>query len=270
MVDIVQERARIKKVGHAGTLDPLASGVLVVCLGQATRLIDEIQKGAKSYSARFTLGCRSDTDDIDGEVEQIPDARQPALDEIRRALPAFLGVIQQRPPAYSAVKVAGRRAYHLARKGHDVELKPRPVEIFRLDIVAYAYPRLDLDVVCGSGTYIRSLGRDLAAAVGTTAVMSALTRTAVGPYRLSDAVSLDQFNEDNLADHLLSPLSVFPDKRPFTLNAREVQALRQGQAIIGREAPPASPWPAVDEDGQLVALVKERSKKLQPVRVFSA
>src|SRR5262249_43555691 len=156
----------------------------VICVGQATRLIQYVQRLPKRYRATFLLGRHSETDDTEGEITLIEGAPQPARAEIEAALSKFIGDIEQRPPAHSAVKIAGRRAYKLARQGRAVEIAPRTVTIHSLNILRYDYPELELVVECGSGTYIRSLGRDLASALGTAAVMSALERTAVGGFRV--------------------------------------------------------------------------------------
>ncbi len=157
-VNGVQRLAYPNKVGHAGTLDPLATGVLVVCLGKATRLIEFVQQQPKHYLAEFDLGLTSDTEDIEGDVRQMDDAAPVSYEDIRNALPRFVGQIMQRPPAYSALKIKGRRAYKLARRGETVELAPRPINVYSLKLVHFHYPRVTLDIVCGSGTYVRSLG----------------------------------------------------------------------------------------------------------------
>ena len=186
-VNRVQRLIRPVKVGHAGTLDPLAQGVLVLCLGPATRLIERVQQMPKHYRGTFRLGCHSPTDDTEGEVVPLSGATPPPRAAITAALGQFVGRIHQRPPAYSALKIGGQRAYHLARKGQAVTLPLRPVTIHALSINRFEYPELVLDIECGSGTYIRSLGRDLAKVVGTAAVMTGLTRTAIGPYAIDDA-----------------------------------------------------------------------------------
>ena len=168
-----------EKAGHAGTLDPLASGVLVIALGAATRLIEYVQREPKQYRAQFFLGRSSPTDDTDGQVTALEAPPVPSRDEIVAAAASLVGTIEQRPPAYSALKVHGRRAYELARRGQHVELAPRPVTIYRLDVTRYEYPELELDIECSSGTYVRAIGRDLAERVRTKAVMSALIRQAV-------------------------------------------------------------------------------------------
>jgi tRNA pseudouridine55 synthase len=207
VVDRVQRMAWPARVGHAGTLDPLATGVLVVCVGQATRLIQYVQQLPKSYRATFLLGHCSPTDDIEGEVALFEGAAEPTRAEIEAALPQFVGQIQQRPPQHSAVKVGGRRAYDLARRGAALDLPPRTVTVHRLTVTRYRYPELDVEIECGSGTYVRSLGRDLGEALGTAAVMSALERTAIGPFRVEDAVPADELDEDSLAARLQPPLA---------------------------------------------------------------
>ena len=201
-VDRVERLVRPAKAGHAGTLDPLATGVLVICVGQATRLIRFVQMMRKQYRATFLLGHSSETDDIERDVIAIPNAIVPTRAMIDGVLPQFIGDIQQRPPTHSAIKIAGRRAYKLARKGADFELAARTVTIHRIDLLRYEYPELDLDIECGSGTYIRALGRDLGAALGTAAVMSALERTAIGQFHVEQAISFDRLSLELLAAKL--------------------------------------------------------------------
>src|SRR5262245_40734947 len=179
------------KVGHTGTLDPLATGVLVLCVGAATRLADHVQLMGKTYRSTFRLGARSDTDDADGLVTSVEGGTPPAEDAVRAALAAFVGTIEQVPPAYSAAKVTGRRAYDLARRGGQVELAARPVQVYSIDVRRYDYPELDVEVRCGKGTYVRSLARDLGEKLGCGGLVQALRRTRVGPFRAEDAVALD-------------------------------------------------------------------------------
>ena len=201
-VDLVQRLARPAKVGHAGTLDPLATGVLVICVGAATRLIEYVQRMPKRYVGTFLLGRSSATEDIDGAVTLLPDPPIPAADQIEAAAKKFVGRLLQRPPAFSALKVAGQRAYDLARRGEAVDLKPRPIEVYSLKVARYEYPELVLEIECGGGTYVRSLGRDLAESLGTAAVMSALVRTAIGPWTLDTAVDPRTLTAANWQSHL--------------------------------------------------------------------
>src|SRR6185436_18531746 len=205
VVNRVQRLVKPHKVGHAGTLDPLASGVLVVCLGPATRLIEYVQRLPKRYLATFLLGRQSETEDIEGTVTELVDPSVPTEAQLRAALPNFIGCIQQLPPAFSALKVEGKRAYDLARQGETPDLKARPIEVHSIDLIEYDYPQLTFDIRCGSGTYVRSLGRDIARALGTEAVMSALTRTEIGPFHLSQALSGDDITPQSIDRAFIPP-----------------------------------------------------------------
>ncbi len=197
VVDTVGRLGAPAKVGHAGTLDPLAAGVLVVAVGGATRLVQYVQRMAKRYLGTFMLGRRSVTEDVEGEVVELPGAPVPTHEALEAAAKRLVGRIEQRPPVFSALKIHGRPAYKLARGGKPVELAPRPVDIYRIEVRAYEYPELVLEIDCGGGTYVRSLGRDLAEALGTAAVMSALSRVLIGPFRVEEAVRLDELTRDN-------------------------------------------------------------------------
>jgi tRNA pseudouridine55 synthase len=261
VVDRIQRLVRPAKVGHAGTLDPLATGVLVVCVGPATRLISYVQQMPKRYVGTFQLGRQSPTDDTDGEVTELDNPPVPTPDQIAAAAQTLVGEIRQRPPVYSAVKVQGRRAYVLARKGQSVELKPRTVTIHRIEILDYEYPQLTLEVDCGSGTYIRSLGRDLAASLGTAAVMSRLQRTAIGGFRIEDAIELESIAPENWAKHLLPSLRAVELLPQVELSAAEVAQIRQGLAVSDRAEPiDVDQFAAVDAAGQLVAILTHRGR----------
>lgn len=179
------------KVGHAGTLDPLATGLLVVLVGPATRLCEALMAGEKRYLAHIDLSRVSETDDREGPVREIAVADPPTLEQVRAAVARFVGRIQQCPPTYSAVKIRGQRAYRLARQDRPVTPPPRPVDIFAIDILEYSWPMLRLDVRCGKGVYIRSLARDLGLALGVGGMLHALRRTRVGSCRVEDATPLD-------------------------------------------------------------------------------
>jgi len=269
-VDLVQRLAWRSKCGHAGTLDPLASGVLVVCVGPATRLIEYVQRMPKSYLGTFLLGRQSPTEDVEGHVTELEQAPVPSADQIAAGATALTGRIEQRPPAYSALKVEGKRAYTLARAGRRVELKPRSVEVYRLDVVAYDYPELRLRIECGSGTYVRSLGRDLAESLGTGAVMSTLVRTAIGPFALDDAVDPRQLTREGWTEHLQPPTRAVDRLPRLVLTGEEVARIQAGQAIA-RQAP-ASDSPevaALDAAGRLVAILVPRGPGLLgPARNF--
>src|SRR5262249_26447014 len=163
-----------------------------------TRLIDYVQQMPKRYQAVFLLGRSSPTEDIEGVVTELIDPPTPSLAEIESAAVKFVGVIQQRPPAFSALKVDGQRAYKLARRGQTVELQPRPITVYSLQVIDYAYPALTLNIQCSGGTYVRSLGRDLAESLGTSAVMSLLERTAIGSFHVAEAIDPAILRRDNL------------------------------------------------------------------------
>jgi tRNA pseudouridine55 synthase len=266
-VDVVKRAVKPFKSGHAGTLDPLASGVLVVCIGAATRLIEYVQSMRKSYRGTFLLGRESDTEDTEGELRLLDEAREPTADELASAAARLVGRIEQRPPSYSALKVGGRRAYDLARSGKPVDLAPRPVNIYRLEIQSYAYPELTLEVECGSGTYIRSLGRDLAELAGTAAVMSSLTRTAIGPFQLARAWPPDKIRRDNMAEWLQPSLAAVPWLERITLSAAEFDRVSHGLPIRSAVPRQAGEVAAIDEQGVLRAiLTAETDGTLRPVR----
>lgn len=263
LVDGVQKLGPRLKAGHAGTLDPLASGVLVVCVGPATRLIRYVQAMPKRYRATFLLGRQSPTEDVDGPVTELADPPIPSLDALSQAARGLTGEILQRPPEFSALKVGGRRAYDLARAGKPVDLKPRPVTVYRLDIEAYQYPELRVAVECGSGTYVRSLGRDLAASLGTAAVMSQLVRLAIGSFTIEEAASLESLDREHWTDRLLPPLRAVETLPRIVLTAPEIGRLQSGQAIA-RQVPDqdAKGLAGVCVDDRLVAILVCRGPDL--------
>lgn len=179
------------KVGHGGTLDPLATGVLVVLIGRATKRCDEIMAGVKGYRTTVDLSVVSTTDDLEGERTDMTPSVIPDRAAIERSCAKWVGDVEQTPPVYSAIKVNGKRAYAMARRGEEVVLQARSVRIDSIEIVSYDWPMLELDVVCGKGTYIRSLGRDIGAEVGSGGMLTALRRTRVGVFTLDDAVRLE-------------------------------------------------------------------------------
>ncbi len=258
VVNQIQRLVKPTKVGHAGTLDPLARGVLVIGLGQATRLVEYVQQLPKHYRANFLLGRTSTTEDIEGEVTMLPEAAPPPREQIEQAALALTGKIMQRPPAFSALKVAGRRAYALARAGETVELAPRAVRIDRIAIVRYEYPELCLEVVCGSGTYIRSLGRDLAEAVGSGAVMSQLERVAIGGFTIDTAIDPQSLTREGLAAHLLpASWAVQGLMSEHVVSTADAARLANGLPIAIAEVP-SDTCAAVDGDGRLLAILTRK------------
>ncbi len=258
VVDWVVRRVRPAKAGHAGTLDPLASGVLVVCVGAATRLMEYVQQRPKSYRGVFLLGQTSTTEDVEGQVQLLPAAPIPAREQLERAAAALTGRIMQRPPAYSALKVAGKRAYDLARRGQPVDLAPRPIDIYELRVLRYDYPELELQTLCGAGTYVRTLGRDLAKAAGTDAVMASLVRMAVGEFRLADALPADKIALADLTAWL-QPLERAVAHLPsVSLTPAQAQRLRFGQCVPLSPEPPGPTAAGLDGDGKLVAILERQ------------
>ncbi|MDR1958090.1 MAG: tRNA pseudouridine(55) synthase TruB [Planctomycetaceae bacterium] len=233
-VSRVQRLARPAKAGHAGTLDPLAEGVLVGCVGKATRLIEVIHLLPKRYTATFQLGVTSDTEDIEGKLTPLEHPSVPTLATVEDVLPRFIGRIMQRPPRFSAMKINGKRAYHLARKGEMFELSPREIEVFQIEILEYRYPKLMLGIECGSGTYIRSLGRDIAGSLNTGAVMTALTRNRIGPFTLENAVTpdfLEGTEQHNWTQSLLPMETAVRHLPKIELDEKTAAKVRNGQKI---------------------------------------
>lgn len=193
------------RTGHAGTLDPLATGVVVCCLGSATRCVESIMGMTKIYEAEVDLSAFTASDDREMAREEVVVTTLPDEFAVRAALERFIGAIEQKPPVYSALQVGGRRAYKLARQGQTVELQPRRVRIDAIELLHYVWPIVALRIICGRGTYIRSLARDLGVALGTGGHLASLRRTAVGPYELSRAVTSERLASPILQTDLLPP-----------------------------------------------------------------
>ena len=255
VVDAVAAALGTRSVGHAGTLDPLAEGVVVVCVGHATKLVDFVHELPKHYVAAFLLGRSSPSDDLETPVTEEVEAVRPAAAAVAAALPAFRGLILQRPCDYSAVHVAGARAYRLARKGRPVELAAKPVRIERLEVVAYEWPRLELDIECSSGTFVRAIGRDLAAAIGTRAVMESLVRTAVGPFVRESALPLGDVTPAAVRAALLPAVAAVPHLPRHVLDSATLaHAVSGGLVDLGSDA--AGAVAACDESGELVGILR--------------
>jgi len=265
------------KAGHCGTLDPLASGVLVIAFGEATKLVDHVMDGAKRYAFSIRWGEARDTDDAEGAVVGVSDMR-PGPDAIAAVLPRFLGEIDQIPPQYSAIKQAGRPAYARARGGEDFALPPRRVRIDRLALVAIHGPdAAGFEVDCGKGTYVRSLGRDIAAALGTCGHLSALRRLRVGRFAVEDAISLETLEAPGYDRRAtLQPIETALDDIPaLAVTGAEADALGHGRAVqVPRAASMLSALPAgraiaALAEGTLVALVRAEGDMVRPLRVFN-
>jgi tRNA pseudouridine55 synthase len=254
VVDVVARALGTRSVGHAGTLDPLATGVVVVCVGHATKLVDYVHELSKHYAGSFLLGQWSPSDDLETTVEKESAPVRPSRAEIEAALPAFRGAILQRPCDYSAVHVGGQRAYRVARQGRPVELEAKPIRIERLEITDYEWPRLGLAIECSSGTFVRAIGRDLAAALGTRAVMESLVRTAVGPFTLDRALALDDVAFESARAALLSPGAAVPHLPAHSLDAATLAGAIRGDLLdLGQAAEAIA---AFDRAGELVGILR--------------
>ncbi|MBN9087782.1 MAG: tRNA pseudouridine(55) synthase TruB [Reyranella sp.] len=263
-----------EKAGHGGTLDPLATGVLPIALGEATKTVPFVMDGRKEYRFTLRFGEARATDDGEGEITATSDVR-PTDEAIHAALSNFIGSIEQMPPAFSALKIDGKRAYDLARAGATVELKPRQVSIERLELLGRPdADHADFAVACGKGTYIRSLGRDLAQALGTVGHLSALRRTVVGPFREEAAISLSKLEALGHIPPLLGALvpvaTALDDIPALALTGTQADRLRHGQPVLlTRDAPPSGTLVRAETGSKLVALVRSDGAALQPVRVFN-
>lgn len=258
------------RLGHGGTLDPLATGVLVLGVGQGTRLLEYVQRMEKEYQARIRLGATSTTDDADGAVVVDPAAVLPDEEGVRRALEGFVGEIEQVPPDYSAAHVGGRRAYDLARRGREVTLTPRPVRIHAIELVRYETPYLDLVVRCGKGTYIRSLARDLGRELGCGGLIEELRRTRIGPFRADDGLS-PEADQETARMRLLPLALALRDLPQAMVSGAAGEAFARGTAVPLPEGNEGAGECAVFlEDGSLVGVGRQdpAGGKLNPEKVI--
>ena len=272
IVGLVRKGTGIRKVGHAGTLDPRASGVLVLCLGPATRLSEFLSNTAKEYEAVVRFGASTRTFDTDGEVTRRT-GQAPTRRQIEAVLPRFQGDIIQKPPPYSAIKVQGRKAYEMARAGEEPSLEPRQIHISRLEIRSYTSPDLALIVECSAGTYIRSLAHDLGEAVGTGAHLAALKRTKAGPFRIQEAVPLPMLEVGFLTgkweQHMRPASDALPELAAVEVDEAAVARLRDGHRIpSGGQAEGLAK--ALSLDGELVAILEaaDEGTTWHPRKVF--
>jgi tRNA pseudouridine55 synthase len=278
-VSVVKRAFQAKRAGHAGTLDPLASGLLPIALGEATKTVPFVMDGRKIYRFTVRWGEERDTDDAEGRVTGTSEAR-PSADAIRVLLPRFTGQIAQVPPRFSAVKIEGERAYDLARDGEVVELEARPVEVHRLELLEMPDPdHAVLAAECGKGTYVRALARDLGRMLGCLGHVAALRRTAVGPFTEDIATGLDALQE--AADVPEGQAIVRPALLPVEAGLAALPALRvsssdagrlaRGQAVLmrGRDAPVMEGWVSVVAQGSLIALAEVEKGELRPRRIFN-
>lgn len=279
-VAVIKRLFKAKRAGHAGTLDPLASGGLPIAMGEATKTVPFVMDGRKRYRFTVTWGEERDTDDTEGKVTRTSDLR-PTAEAIRALLPQFTGKIEQIPPQYSAIKIAGERAYDMARDGEVVPLVPRPVEIHELVLTEQPDSnRSVFEAECGKGTYVRALARDIGRLLGCYGHISALRRTLVGPFDESDMIPLEQLEalcdraaagEVSLADALLPVETALDDIPALAVTRADAARLHRGQAVLlrGRDAPNCSGTVYVTVAGRLLALAEIGNGELIPKRVFN-
>lgn len=231
VVNKVQRLVRPLKTGHAGTLDPLATGVLIVAVGAATRLISYAQGHEKIYRASFQLGLTSDTDDATGNITHVTELVSVTREQIEETLSGFVGTISQVPPQFSAIHVDGQRAYDLARSGQSVDLKARQIEVHQIRLERFEGDQFDCWIRCGSGTYIRSIGRDLGIALGCGAIMTKLERLAIGPCHVDSAIDVETLTRENIHESLINPLTLLSSLPQLELSSEQVVHLEQGRKL---------------------------------------
>ncbi|MEA4812893.1 MAG: tRNA pseudouridine(55) synthase TruB [Anaerolineaceae bacterium] len=274
VVQAVRAGTHIRRAGHAGTLDPRASGVLVVLLGPSVRLSEYVSASEKRYQAIIQLGITTDSYDLESPVKQ----RKPVdigEEELQEALKDFIGTFEQQPPAYSAIKVAGRKAYDMARNGEEVSLEPREVTVHDIELLEWDAPELIIDVQCSSGTYIRSLANDLGERLGCGGTLTGLRRTKSGQFGLRNAVPLrklqDAFTSGEWYQYIIPASEALGDWYKVDLDEVDVDEIRHGHRILAKEEMEAGKWArGVDGEGELIALLEyvPDTKEWQPKKVF--
>jgi tRNA pseudouridine55 synthase len=272
VVQIIRKGTNIRRAGHTGTLDPRASGVLVVLIGPAVRLSEYVSASDKRYQAIIRLGTTTDTYDADGHVTSSSPVEVDE-EQFEKVLSQFVGEIEQVPPPYSAVKVKGRKAYEMAREGEEVDLQPRKIQVYNLELLEWAPPEAVIDVYCSSGTYVRSLAHDLGEALGCGAHLVGLRRTKSGRFTLRDAVPLrklrDAFDAGNWYQFLIPAAEALSDWPAVELSVEQVESIRHGHRIPAESG--ISGWArGISEQGELVALMEadDQANEWQPRKVF--
>lgn len=270
VVQIIRRGTGIRRIGHTGTLDPRASGVLVVLIGPAVRLSEFVSAEDKRYQATIRLGSSTDTYDSEGtpSAEVDVDVSRERFDEL---LLSYVGEIEQIPPAYSAIKVQGKKAYEMARRGEEVKLEPRIINVHSLEILEWELPEVVVDVHCSSGTYVRSLAHDIGEELGVGGHLAGLRRTKSGHFTLRDSVSLrqlrDEFEAGTWAQHLIPAAEALGDWPAVTLDEDMLKKVRNGNRIPA-EAGVSGQARALSEEGDLVAIIEVDGDEWQPRKVF--
>jgi len=263
-VAFARRRLKIRKIGHAGTLDPMATGVLVLGIGSATRLLEYIQNTDKEYEAEITFGATSTTDDAEGELSTFPNSKNISREDLEKVLPEFIGEINQIPPKFSAIKISGESAHSRARKGEEVKMKPRLVQVHSLEVRKFNFPKTEISVCCGSGTYIRSLARDIGARLEVGGYLSKLSRTRVGKFKINRALPLKSISSAKII-----PIAEGIPLPQINLTRNEAEKIRNGQKISSRTSEPRVA--AFFENHFLAILAREAAKRsLKPEKVFSS
>jgi tRNA pseudouridine55 synthase len=273
IVQIIRKGTNIRRAGHTGTLDPRASGVLVILIGPAVRLSEFVSASDKRYQAVIRLGSSTDTYDADGEItDNLPvDISE---EQFSTSLIEFIGEIEQVPPPYSAVKVKGRKAYDMARHGEQVELEPRKIQVYNLELLEWAPPEAVIDVYCSSGTYVRSLAHDLGEKLGCGAHLVGLRRTKSGRFTLRDAVPLrklrEAFDNNTWYQYLIPAAEALSDWLAVDLTGDQVESVRHGHRVPSEEGVTNEMARGISEQGELVALLEHipETNEWQPRKVF--
>lgn len=277
VVQAIRNGTNLRRAGHTGTLDPRASGVLVILVGPAVRLSEYVSASDKRYQAIIRLGGTTDTYDAEGKVTPGKDPLSVTEEQFDKALQTFVGEIEQTPPPYSAVKVQGRKAYEMAREGEEVELAPRKITVHHLEVLEWTPPEVVIDVHCSSGTYVRSLANDLGVMLGCGAYLVGLRRTKSGRFSLRDAVPLrklqEAFTAGNWYQYLIPAAEALGDWPAVELSPDEVEAVRHGHRVKVEEEPTETKVRGVSTQGELVALMEltvneDGSREWQPKKVF--
>ena len=275
VVSVLRGILRMKKIGHSGTLDPEATGVLPVCLGKATKTVGLLTERDKEYSAVARLGVTTDTEDMTGKVlseKVVPEGSEPGIEAVKDAFLSFKGKYEQIPPMYSAKKVNGKKLYELAREGITVERKPCTVEIREIVIKSYAYPFVAFDVSCGKGTYIRSLIRDAGEKLGIGAAMESLERTRVSEYTIDEALRLKQVEkfvlEGKIEGYIKSTESVFSSLPSITVRGRSEGLLKNGNTFSVPESLKNGEYRVHTSDGAFAAVYSVKNGQAKPVKMF--
>lgn len=282
VVSLVRGLTGVRRVGHAGTLDPIAGGVLPICLGRATRVVEYIVDAPKAYRAVIRLGVETDSYDSEGAVTAVADPHGVTRDEVEEALLPFVGEIEQLPPMYSALKHKGKPLYHYARAGKTVPRTARKVAVYRLDLLRFDPPVLELDIECGRGAYVRSLAHDLGRKLGCGAHLEGLTRLRSGPFVKEEAVRLDDLRavaeRGNWEDLLYAPDRVLESWHAALLGEEHALDVRRGKLVVLPdtrtdlpELAPNTPSRAYSSDGDFLAILRYRgAKRWHPAKVFAA